>query len=189
MHSFSSSRCHSHDTHSCVYISFAHESISPRADMVRKSSIILCGHIESQAWSETWWAVTVLVCFRGPMAVELSAIATMALGKLRWMVTPSRFNSVQFSHSVVSDSLRPHESQHARPPCPSPTPGVYSNSCPLSWWCHPTISSSVVPFSSLPQSFPPSGSFQMSQFFHQVARVLELQLQHQSFQRIFRTDL
>ena len=69
----------------------------------------------------------------------------------------------QFSCSVVSDSLRPHESQHARPPCPSPTPGVYTNSFPLSQWCHPTISSSVIPFSSCPQSFPASGSFQMSQ--------------------------
>ena len=73
--------------------------------------------------------------------------------------------SVQFSHSVVSDSLRPHELQHARSPCPSPTPRVHSNSRPLSWWCHPAISSSVVPFSSCPQSFPASGSFQMSQFF------------------------
>ena len=72
---------------------------------------------------------------------------------------------VQFSLSVVSNSLRPHGLQHARPPCPSPTSGVYSNSCPLSRWCHPAISSSVVPFSSCPQSFPASGSFQMSQFF------------------------
>ena len=74
------------------------------------------------------------------------------------------FSSVQFSHSVVSDSLRPHEPQHTRPPCPSPTPGVYSNSCPSSRWCHPTISSSVVPF-SCPQYFPASGSFPMSQLF------------------------
>ena len=71
--------------------------------------------------------------------------------------------SVQFSCSVVSDSLRPHESQHARPPCPSPAPGVYSNSCLSSRWCHPAISSSVVPFSSCPQSLPASGSFLMSQ--------------------------
>ena len=74
-------------------------------------------------------------------------------------------SSVQFSHSVVSDSLQPHERQHARPPCPSPTPGVYPNPCPLSGWCHPTTSSSVIPFSSCPQSFPASGSFQMSQLF------------------------
>ena len=67
--------------------------------------------------------------------------------------------------SVVSDSLRPHGLQHTRPPCPSPTPRVYSDSCPLSLWCHPTISSSVVPFSACPQTFPASGSFQMSQFF------------------------
>ena len=69
------------------------------------------------------------------------------------------------SHSVVSHSLQPHGLQHARPPCPSPTPGAYSNSCPLSQWCHPAISFSVVPFSSLLRSFPASGSFQMSQFF------------------------
>ena len=72
---------------------------------------------------------------------------------------------VQFSCSVVSDSLWPHEPQHARPPCPSPAPGVYPNSCPSSRWCHPTISSSVVPFSSCPQSFSASGSFPMSQLF------------------------
>ena len=65
----------------------------------------------------------------------------------------------------MSDSLWPHESQHARPPCPSPTPGVYSNSCPSNWWCHPAISSSVVPFSSCPQSLPASGSLPMSQLF------------------------
>ena len=75
------------------------------------------------------------------------------------------FSSVQFSRSVVSDSLWPHELQHARPPCPSQTPGVYSNSCPSSRWCHPAISSSVVPFSSYPQSLPASGSFPMSQLF------------------------
>ena len=71
----------------------------------------------------------------------------------------------QFSHSVMSDSLWPHELQHARPPCPSPTSRVYSNSCPSSWWCRPAISSSVVPFSSCPQSLPASGSFPMSQLF------------------------
>ena len=75
------------------------------------------------------------------------------------------FNSVQFSCSVMSDSLQPNGLQHARLPCPSPTPRVHPNPCPLSWWCHPTISSSVIPFSSSPQSFPASGSFQMSQLF------------------------
>ena len=80
------------------------------------------------------------------------------------IVPPSVF-VVQFSRSVVSDSLRPHESQHARPPCPSPIPGVHTNPCPFNQWCHPTISSSVVPFSSYPQFFPESGSFQISQLF------------------------
>ena len=75
------------------------------------------------------------------------------------------FSSVQFSCSVVSDSLWPHESQHARPPCPSPTSGVHSDSRPLSQWCHPAISSSVIPFSSCPQSLPASESFPMSQLF------------------------
>ena len=76
-----------------------------------------------------------------------------------------QFSSVQLSRSVVSDSLWPHESKHARPPCPSPTPGVHSDSHPSSQWCHPAISSSVVPFSSCPKSLPASGSFPMSQFF------------------------
>ena len=75
------------------------------------------------------------------------------------------FLSIQYSCSVVSDSLRPHGLQHARPPCPSPTPGVYSNSYPLSPWCHPAISSSVIPFSSCLKLFPTSGSFQVGQFF------------------------
>ena len=74
-------------------------------------------------------------------------------------------SSVQFSPSVMSNSLQPHGRQHTRVPCPSPTPRAYSNSCPLSWWCHPTISSSVIPFSSHLQSFPASGAFPMSQFF------------------------
>ena len=82
---------------------------------------------------------------------------------LMWMIV--HICEVQFSRSVLSDSLRPHELQHSRPPCPSPTPRVYSSSCPLSWWCHPTISSSVIPFFSHLQSFPASGSFLMSQFF------------------------
>ena len=80
-------------------------------------------------------------------------------------VRRGQLHSVQFSHSVVSDSLRSYGLQHARPHCPSPTPGVYPNSCPLSRWCHPTISSSVIPFSSFLQSFSASGSFPMSQTF------------------------
>jgi len=97
-------------------------------------------------------------------------------------------NPVQFS-SVVSDSLRHHGLQHTRLPCPSPTPRVDSNSCPLSWWCHPTISFSVIPFSSCLQSFSASGSFLMSQFFASHGQIFEFQLQHQSFQWILGTDL
>ena len=84
---------------------------------------------------------------------------------LNSICSKQRISSVQFSCSVVSDSLRPHESQHTRPPCPSPTPGVHSNSCPSSQWCHQDISSSVIPFSPCPQSLPASGSFQISQLF------------------------
>ena len=82
-----------------------------------------------------------------------------------WYKNILQFSSVQSSRPVVSNSLQPHGLQHTRPPCPSPTPGVYSNSCPLNWWCHPTISYSVIPFSSCLQSFPASGSFPMGQFF------------------------
>ena len=102
-----------------------------------------------------------------PMSPGSPALAggffqTETPGKL---IITLQFSLVHFSRSVMSDSLRPYGLQHARPPCPSPTSGAYSNSCPLSQWCHPTISSSVVPFSSCFQSFPASGSFLMSQFF------------------------
>ena len=85
--------------------------------------------------------------------------------KDKYAFSSVQFSSFQFSHSVVSDSLWPHESQHTRPPCPSPTPGVHSNSRSLSQWCHPGISSSVVPFSSCPQSLPASESVPMNQLF------------------------
>ena len=94
----------------------------------------------------------------GPKGAHASRNNDLALGSIFSL----QFISVQFSHSVVSDFLRFHEPQHTRPPCPSPTPGVHPNPCPLSRWCHPTISSSVVPFSSWSQSFPASRSFQMS---------------------------
>ena len=93
-----------------------------------------------------------------------------------------------FSHSIMSDSLWPHGLQHTMPPCPSPTPGVYPHSCPLSWWWHPTISSSFTPFSSHIQPFPALEPFKWVSSSHQVAKVLEFHLQHQSFQWIFRTD-
>ena len=97
------------------------------------------------------------------MYTQKSVVVTDNLERL----SPSffLFTSVQFSRSVMSDSLRVYGLQHARPSCPSSTPGACLNSCPLSWWCHPTISSSVIPFSSCLQSFPASGSFLKSQFF------------------------
>ena len=89
----------------------------------------------------------------------------MAKNQVKNVPHHKTFSSVQFSPSVMSDSLRPHELQDARPPCPSPTPGVHSNSRPSSWWCHPAVSSSVVPFFSCPQSLPASESFPMSRLF------------------------
>ena len=120
------------------------------------------------------------------MEEEMATHSSILAWRILWMAEPSGllstgshrvghdwralacmhvFSSVQFSRSVVSDSLRPHESQHARPPCPSPTLGIHSDSRPLSQWCHPAISSSVVPFSSCPRSLPASESFPMSQLF------------------------
>ena len=96
---------------------------------------------------------------------------------------------IMFSSVTQSHSLRPHESQHTRPPCPSPTPGVHSNSCPSSRWCHPALSSSVVPFSTCPQSLPASEVFQWVNSSHEVAKVLEFQLWHHSIQRNPRADL
>ena len=105
-----------------------------------------------------------------PLEKEMATHCSVLAWKIPWTEEPDRlqsmqFQRIQFSPSVMSDSLQRHGLQHTRLPCPSPTPGVYSNSCRLSQWCHPIISSSVIPFSSRPQSFPASGSFQMSQFF------------------------
>ena len=102
---------------------------------------------------------------------------------------PSLCLLLLFSHSVISDSLQPHGLQHARLPCSSPSPKVCSNSCPWSRWCYITISSSATPFSFCLQSFPASGSFTMISTLYQVAKVLELQLHHQSFQWIFNGSL
>ena len=110
---------------------------------------------------------------------------------ISWLQSPSAviFSSVQFSRSVMSDSSWPHKLQHARPPCPSPAPGVHPKPCLLSWWCYPTISSSVIPFSSCPQSFPASGSFQMGQLFASGGQTIEFPLHCQSFQITSRADL
>ena len=119
----------------------------------------------------TGWSVDVRVWkHKLKYVTYYSAINDILLAK-HFEFIPT-FSSVQFSRSVVSDSLRLHESQHPRPPCPSPTPGVHPNPCPLSGWCHPTISSSVDPFSFCPKSFPESRSF--SGLFgssHQVTKV------------------
>ena len=114
------------------------------------------------------WLVTLIKSwvFKVRISIKWGPVSPQVTWPGLFCSSCSPFSSVQFSSSVVSNTLQPHEPQHARPPCPSPTPGVYpnSNSHPLSRWCHPTISSSVVPF-SCPQSFPASGSFQMSQLF------------------------
>ena len=118
-------------------------------------------------WEESWaaknwcfWTVVLEKTLESPLnCKEIQSVHSRDQSWNFWR------KSVQFSHSVVSHYLWPHESQHTRPPCPSPTPGVHSDWCPLSRWCNPAISSSVVPFSSCPQFFPASGSFPMSQLF------------------------
>ena len=126
------------------------------------------GHV--RAWAKfpvSHSSFPLALCFiRGSRCVSASLsfssshpLLSRMFSSLFSMSETMTLSSVQSSHSIMSDSLWPHALQHARPPCPSPTPGVYPNPCPLSWWCHPTISSSVVPFSSHPQSFPASGSF------------------------------
>ena len=129
-----------------------------------------------------------MCCFiTGRNKNHLKLFLTKVSGHVSWAPHPLNL-SVQFSHSVVSNSLWSHRLQHARLHCPLPTSRAYSNSCPSSRWCHPTSSSSVVPFTSHLQFFPASGSFPMSQFFSSGGHILEFKLQHQSFQWIFRTD-
>ena len=120
--------------------------------------------------SQLWEAWDVLDLLKADSFGKLEIISIVSwlgiiLVKGFFICCANQFSSAQFSRSVVSDSLRPHESQHARPPCPSPTPGVHPDSCPSSWWCHPAISSFVVPFFSCPQSLPASKFFPMSQLF------------------------
>ena len=113
-------------------------------------------------WSLTQWGMGSCKPFKVKLDVRRRLSEGMEISKLALRY---KISSVQFSCSVLSDFLQPHGLQHTRPPCPSLTPRACSNSCPSSWWCHPTISSSVIPFSSCLQSFPASGSFPMSQFF------------------------
>ena len=115
-------------------------------------------------WRRKWQPTPVLLSGKFHGLRSLVGYTVHRVTKSQTWLSDFTF-TVQFSHSVASDSLRPRGLQHTRLPCPSPTPRVYSNSCPLSQWCHPTISSSVIPLSSCLQSFPASGSFPMSQFF------------------------
>ena len=122
---------------------------------------------EKKSWSkssETCVPVPILLLMIWTW-VKLDQFVSLGLSFHIFKIRGLQFSSVQFSHSVMSDSLRPHELQHARPPCPSPSPGLHSDSRPSSPWCHPAISSWVVPFSSCPQSLPASESFPMSQLF------------------------
>ena len=124
-------------------------SDSPRAEFGNTDCLSLLNQLPTSLWVK--------------FSTDISKIHSAPFFQID--IDPSKLlPSVQFSRSVVSDSLRPHGLQHSRPPCPSPTPGVHTNPCPLSQWCHPTISSSVIPFSSHLQSFSASGSLQMSQF-------------------------
>ena len=159
---------------------------------------------DTTSYQSEWPSSKCLQTINAGVGVEIRKPSCIAGGNVNWYnhygkwygdffkklgVEPPSVSSVQFSRSVMSASLRPHESQHARPPCPSPTPGVYSNSCPLSWWCHPAISFSVIPFSFCPNLFQHQGLFQWVNSLHKVAKVLEFQPQHQSFQWTPRTDL
>ena len=133
-----------------------------------------------QCWLRWTWRVPLLLVFGSVQIMNCKEILVLYVWKAC---------SVQFSPSVVSNSLRSHGLQHARPPCPSPTPWTCLNSCPSSWRCHPTIASSVIPFCSCLQSFPASGSFLISQFFTSGGQsIWSFNLQHQSFQWIFRSD-
>ena len=123
-----------------------------------------------------WWGASLLI----PSTVRQTC---------DWTWTIPWVSSAQFSCSVVSNYLLPHELQQARPPCPSPTPEVHPNSCPSSWWCHPAISFSVVPFSSRPQSLPASESFPMRQLFAWGGQSIGVTALASVFQRTSRTDL
>ena len=125
---------------------------------------LVCGKINQKILS--FWTTYLSFCTRKMYPnTPVPEILCTAVLKGFFMEKYTGYSSDQISRSVVSDSLRPCESQHARPPCPSPTPGAYSNSCPSRQWCYPTISSSVIPFSSPLQSFSASGSFPLSRFF------------------------
>ena len=132
----------------------------------------ICWDATAQGWQAENSASWVRTKFtRKPFIGE--ELGSHPVSASRTHLEDAHVSSVQFSHSVVSDSLQPHELQHARPPCPSPTPRAHPNSCPSTQWCHPTISSSVISFSSCLQSFPASGSFPRTQFFASCGQSIE----------------
>ena len=140
------------------------------------------GDQTASRWANMWGSCEGCALGESGGLRTLSIHFSICISSIWLFLSYALISSVQSSHSVMSDSLLLPGLQHTRPPCPSPTPGVYPNPCPSSRWCHPAISSSVIPFSSCLQSFPASGSFQMSQLFASGgAKVLEFQLQHQSF--------
>ena len=145
-------------------------------------------------WRGLRWAnaCKVLTPVTKQIAIAQSMVIIITYRKAHGHRTVSvacHLSSVQFSRSVVSDSLQTHESQHTRPPCPSPTPGVHSDSCPSSPWCHPAISSLLTPSPPAPNPSQHQSLFQWVNSSHEVAKVLEFQLQHQSIQWTHRTDL
>ena len=147
----------------------------------RKCNQLQYSCLENPRDKEAWWAAIYGVAQSQTQLKQLSSSSNCLKTKLMSTMAnihTIKTSTVQFSHSVMSDSLWPHGLQHARLSCPSPTPGACSNSCPLSRWCHPTISSSAVSFSSCPQSLSASGSFQMSQLFTSAsASVLPMNIQ------------
>ena len=136
------------------------------------------GKLEVSWWDGETLGVPAQVCVGAGRKQYLQSCHWLAVSVMNGKSSQSShpFSSVQFSRSVVSDSLRPHESHQARPPCPSPTPGLHSDSRPSSQWCHPAISSSVVPFSSCPQSLQHQSLVQWVSSLHEVAKVLEFKL-------------
>ena len=133
------------------------------AKLAISKRVIACSTIHRKWWNQD--ATIMAAGFITILSLLRFEILKMDAHTLFFLSCSVQFGSVLFSLSVVSDSLQPHESQHARPPCPSPTPRAYTNSCPSNQWCHPAISSSVIPVSSCSQSLPASGSFPVSQFF------------------------
>ena len=170
--------------------------LSPLSSPYQKQSLD-CHKTLGWAPSFTQQSLTCFYFTYGNVYVSMfsSQFAPLSLQPWNWkMLAPCKESydqpsSVQFSCSDMSDSLWPHELQHDRLPCTSPTPRVYSDSCPLSRWCHPTISSSVTPFSSCPQLFPASGSFQTTQLFTSGGQSIGVSVSNQFFQRTPRTGL